>query len=62
MSHLDDVNETYWEHMKCAMSFARTFFLLGAICAIHAIVPEAFKTTASQRVEKLLCEMRREDV
>lgn len=51
--HLDEVNETYFEHMGNAMSFAG-HMLTGAIaCAIHAIAPGLFMTTGSSRIEYL---------
>ena len=51
--HLDDVNETYFEHMGNAMSFAR-HMLTGAIaCAIHAIAPGLFESTGSDRIKYL---------
>ena len=51
--HLDDVNETYFEHMGNAMSFAG-HMLTGAIaCAIHAIAPGLFESTGSDRIKYL---------
>ena len=51
--HLDEVNESYFEHMGNAMSFAG-HMLTGAIaCAIHAIAPGLFRSTGSGRIEYL---------
>lgn len=51
--HLDEVNETYFEHMGNAMSFAG-HMLTGAIaCAIHAVMPFFFESTGSNRVNFL---------
>ncbi len=51
--HLDEVNESYFEHMGNAMSFAG-HMLTGALgCAIHAIAPGLFRSTGSSRIEYL---------
>lgn len=51
--HLDEVNETYFEHMGNAMSFAR-HMLAGAIaCAIHALAPNLFESSGSSRIAYL---------
>ena len=51
--HLDEVNETYFEHMRNAMSFAG-HMLTGAIaCAVHAIAPGLFESTGSDRIKFL---------
>lgn len=61
MSHLEEVNETYWQHFRCAISFSGTMLLLAIICAIHAFIPELFKTTASSKIEQLINRMKRSD-
>ena len=51
--HLDDVDETYFQHMRFALSFAG-HMLIGAIaCAIHAVAPFLFVSTGSQRIKFL---------
>lgn len=51
--HLDEVNESYFEHMANAMSFAG-HMLIGAIaCATHAIAPNLFESTGSNRIKFL---------
>ncbi len=51
--HLDDVDETYFQHMRFALSFAGQM-LIGAIaCAIHAVAPFLFVSTGSQRIKFL---------
>lgn len=59
MSHLKEIGETYWQHFKCAILFSGVMFRLSIACAIHAIYPEVFKTTASDRLTKLVDEMKR---
>ena len=51
--HLDDADETYFQHMRFALSFAG-HMLIGAIaCTIHAIAPFLFVSTGSQRIKFL---------
>jgi Family of unknown function (DUF6356) len=52
-SHLASVNESYFQHMRHALSF--TFELLvGAVCClVHAFFPSLFEHTGSQIVNKL---------
>ena len=52
-SHLASVNESYFQHMRHALSF--TFdLLIGAVCClVHAFFPSLFEHTGSQIVNKL---------
>ena len=51
--HLDDADETYFQHMRFALSFAG-HMLIGAIaCTIHAVAPFLFVSTGSQRIKFL---------
>lgn len=52
-SHLNSVNEGYFQHMRHALSF--TFeMLVGAVCCfIHAIFPFLCEKSGSQIVNKL---------
>ena len=40
MSHLEDVKQTYFEHMKSAFSYAVLSFYAGTIFIIHGIFPD----------------------
>ena len=60
MSHLEEQDETYWEHCGKAILFALTLFALGLVCMLHAFIPNILTTTASSELEKLLAEMKRE--
>ena len=51
--HPNDVNETYFEHMKCAFTFFYTLLGLSIAALVHAIFPFLFQTTASRGVKKL---------
>ena len=47
------VNETYFEHMKCAFTFFYTLFGLSFTALVHAVFPFMFEFTASNGVKKL---------
>ena len=51
--HPSKVDETYFEHMKCAFRFFYTLFGLSLAALVHAIFPFMFEFTASGGVKKL---------
>ena len=51
--HPSKVNETYFEHMKCAFKFFYTLLGLSIAALVHAVFPFLFVTTASSGVKKL---------
>ncbi len=51
--HLDDADETYFQHMRFAMSFAGHMLIGAVACAIHGLVPFLFETTGSRRIRHL---------
>lgn len=51
--HLDEVNESYFEHMRMALSFTGHMLMGAAACAIHAFFPFLFETTGSQKIKCL---------
>lgn len=51
--HLDEVGESYWEHMLKAAGFAVAMLLGGVACLVHAALPFLFVTTGSTRVRHL---------
>ena len=51
--HPKEVNETYFEHMKCAFKFFCTLLKLSLAALIHSVFPFLFKTTASNGIKKL---------
>ncbi len=59
MKHLDETGETYFEHFGCAIKFAGVLFALSLVCAVHALIPCLFTSTASTRLESLIDEMKR---
>ena len=48
MKHLEEVNETYFEHMVHALKFALLGFIASFCCLVHAFIPCWFETTASK--------------
>ena len=51
--HPSKVNETYFQHMKCAFTFFYTLLGLSLAALVHAVFPFLFQTTASRGVKKL---------
>ncbi len=55
--HPKDVNETYFQHLKTASSFAGGLALCAFCCFVHALVPGFFTNSASARVERMHARM-----
>lgn len=51
--HPATVDETYFQHMQFAMSFAFWFFLAGLAALVHAFIPALCETTASDILKRL---------
>ena len=51
--HPKSVDETYFEHMKCAFKFFYTLLGLSIAALVHAVFPFWFEHTASRGVKKL---------
>ena len=51
-NHLQDVNETYFEHFKFAMGMALRLLWGGTCIAIHAVLPFAFVSNGSETIKK----------
>jgi hypothetical protein len=47
---LDEVGETYFEHLRAAFRIARLLARASVGCALHALVPGICTRTASRRV------------
>ena len=52
-AHPADVNETYFEHLRTASSFAGGLAICAFCCFVHALIPGLFTTSASARVERM---------
>lgn len=55
--HPDSVGETYFEHMRVALSFAGPLSIAAVTAFIHAFLPFLFVTTASSTVKRLYLRM-----
>ena len=51
--HLDEVGESYWQHMFKAVRFAVAMLVGGVACLVHAVLPFLFVRTGSTRVRHL---------
>ena len=51
--HPKEVNETYLEHMWCAIKFSFKLACVSFCAFIHAIFPFLCKTAASDGIKKL---------
>ena len=51
--HLDDVGETYAEHLSHASGFGVAMLVGGIACLLHAVLPFAFQTTGSDCIRRL---------
>jgi hypothetical protein len=54
MKHLDEANETYFQHFKVAFSIAMIALLISIVGIIHAFMPFLFEKTGSKLLEKAL--------
>ena len=51
--HPKSVDETYFEHMKCAFKFFYTLLGLSIAALVHAILPFLFEHTESSGIKDL---------
>lgn len=51
--HPASVNETYFEHLGTAMSFAATMFVATLVCFVHSLLPFLFVKTGSALITRL---------
>lgn len=61
MKHLEEQEESYFEHGVKALYFAITLIGLSFICFIHAFIPCCFINTVSNKLKQLLKEMKRDN-
>ena len=52
-AHPASVDETYWEHLGVALSFAWTLLAASLACLIHAVFPFLFVATGSSMIAGL---------
>jgi hypothetical protein len=51
--HPHSIGETYFQHLKFALSFGWNMVLGGSACIIHAIFPFFFQNTGSDKLFNL---------
>ena len=51
--HLNEVNETYLQHMAIAFKIGLTMLATGVFCLIHGLIPGLFKKTGSNQINKM---------
>lgn len=52
-NHLNEVGETYWEHLWCTIKYCCLFIGLSIVILIHGIFPFILTNTASNRIKVL---------
>ena len=57
LDHPATVNETYFQHMRFALTFAFWLTLAGLAALVHAFIPAACETTASRILRRLVAKM-----
>jgi len=55
--HPSTVQESYFEHMRFALSFAYWLGVAGLAALVHALVPALCETTASRILRRLIKRM-----
>ena len=56
--HLEAVGESYGQHLCVALALGGHLIAAGLACLIHALLPGAFRSTASDSVRNLDERMR----
>ena len=51
--HLNEVNETYFKHMRIAFKISFTMLVTGVFCLIDGFIPSFFKKTGSNQITKM---------
>ena len=55
--HLDEIDESYWQHLRAALRFSRRLAGASAACALHAFIPGLCTRSASRTVAELHAEL-----
>ena len=51
--HLEQTNESYFEHMIIALKISFELLIGSLIAFIHALLPSVFTSSASNKIKKL---------
>ena len=54
--HLNEVNETYLQHMTITFKIGFIMLVTGVFCLVHGLIPGLFKKTGSNQIAKM-CEI-----
>ena len=57
-AHLDEVKETYFQHMGFALGTAWSMISGGVLLVLHALCPAFFQRSASTRILSLAMKIR----
>jgi hypothetical protein len=57
LAHPKALNETYWQHLRHAMSYSGRLFAASFCAFVHALLPFLFETTASRAIRTMYGEM-----
>lgn len=52
-THLQQIDESYLQHMKHALSFAFELAVASLVCLVHAFLPFLFEQKGSEKVQRL---------
>ncbi len=53
MNHLQEINKTWFQHFKFALSLSIKLFKLSIISLAHSILPNIFVHDVSEEIKKL---------
>ena len=51
--HLNEVNETYFQHMRITLKIVIAMLVTGVFCLINGLIPGLFKKTGSNQITKM---------
>tara|TARA_E500000331_G_scaffold245508_1_gene235922 strand:+ start:127 stop:321 length:195 start_codon:yes stop_codon:yes gene_type:complete len=51
--HLEETGYSYQQHFKIALFYSYVFFKLACCCIIHALWPDFYTTTATDKIKKI---------
>jgi hypothetical protein len=51
--NLNEINETYFQHMRIDFKIGCTTLVTGVFCLIHGLIPSLFKNTGSNQIAKM---------
>jgi len=61
-NHLDEVKETYFEHLRAALTISRLLAKAGIACTVHAILPGLCTRTASRCIAQVASNLNQRSV